>query len=545
MANSFQTHTGNGVTATFSWSQIDGFLSSAHIYISVNGLTKTAGTHYTLNTTARTVTFTAGNIPANLAFIKVQRITPKTEAGLQTVFVDGSVTTAADLNAAQRQQLYIAQEAQDTGSGALPLDENGEAWDAQSKRIGALAAPLDLEDAATKGYVDSIALFGASTIPQSWTFNGTGSKLNFELISPSPTATNAQMFLVEVNGVLQRPTANYNIVAVGAVYELQFDAAPPAGTGNIVVRNFGVARNALDVLPNSSVTTQYLALLAVATANLQDLSVTAQKIAASAVETAKIADGAITAAKIAANAVTNSKIAAAAVETAKIADDAITTAKIAALAVTGAKLADQAVSANKLADAAVNLAKLNGAAFTGAGAANRMLTVDAAGALAIPTMQSILAQFPLNALGVAPTADIPMNNKTFTGLLTANFTPRFLWGGNGMGVVYSSQYGNYIKIGRLVFFTISLTMTNMGSSTGSAVIDTLPFPCASSGWSIIGIVPTTGFASLTGAPTAYLEPSSNQIILGQMSAAGSTSLTKTNFTNTAAVLVSGCYIATT
>lgn len=539
MANSFQTHTGNGSTATFSWSQIDGFLSSAHIYISVNGLVKTAGTHYTLNTIARTVTFTAGNIPASLAFIKIQRITPKTESGLQTVFVDGSVTTAADLNAAQRQQLYIAQEAQDTGSGALPLDENGTAWDAQSKRLGALAAPLDLEDAATKGYVDSIALFGASTIPQSWTFNGTGAKLNFELTSPSPTATNAQMFLVEVNGVLQRPTANYNIVAVGAIYELQFDAAPSAGTGNIVVRNFGVARNALDVLPNGSVTNQYLALLAVASANLQDLAVTAQKIAASAVETAKIADDAIIAAKIAASAVTAQKIAASAVETSKIADAAVTTDKLADLAITTAKLANQVVNASKLADASVNLSKINTASFTGAGAANRLLLTDAAGALSLQA----IANLSLSLLG-QPTADIPMNNKSFSGLQTATFTPRFLWGGNGVGVVYSSQYGNYIKIGRLVFFTISLTMTNMGSSTGSAVIDTLPFTCAASGWSIIGVVPTTGFASLTGAPTAYLDPATNQIVLGQMTATGNAALTKSNFTNTAAVLVSGCYITT-
>lgn len=539
MANSFQTHTGNGVTATFSWSQIDGFLSSAHIFVSVNGLAKTAGTHYTLNTTARTVTFTAGNIPESLAFIQIRRITPKTEAGLQTVFTDGSVTTAADLNAAQRQQLYIAQEAQDTGSGAMPLDENGEAWDAQARRIGSLAAPLALEDAATKGYVDSIALFGASTIPQSWTFSGTGAKLNYDLTSPSPTATDAQMFLVEVNGVLQRPSVNYNIVAVGSVYQLQFDAAPSAGTGNIVVRNFGVARNALDVLPNASVTNQYLALLAVATANLQDLAVTAQKIAASAIETAKIADDAIIAAKIAANAVTSQKIAAAAVGTSKIADAAVTTDKLADLAITAAKLANQVVTASKLADASVNLSKINTAAFTGAGAENRLLLTDAAGALSLQA----IANLSLSLLG-QPTADIPMNNRTFSGLQTAAFTPRFLWGGNAASVTYSVQTGRYIKVGRLVFFTGALTLSAMGGSTGNATIADLPFPCEGSGWSIIGAIPNSGFTGLTGAPVAYLDPATNQIVLGLMGATGNSTLTKANFTNTSQMLFSGCYIAT-
>ena len=63
MANSFQTHTGDGTTVTFSWSQIDGYLSASHIYVYVNGLVKTVSTQYTINTTALTVTFTAGNIP--------------------------------------------------------------------------------------------------------------------------------------------------------------------------------------------------------------------------------------------------------------------------------------------------------------------------------------------------------------------------------------------------------------------------------------------------------------------------------------------------
>ena len=416
MANSFQTHTGDGTTVTFSWSQIDGYLSASHIYVYVNGLVKTVSTQYTINTTARTVTFTAGNIPESQAYIKIQRITPKTVAGLQVTYTDASVLTATDMNNAQKQQLFITQEAQDTGSGALGLNDDGDAWDAQVKRVSNSAAPLELNDLVTKGYVDSIALYGAYTVPQNWAFSGTGAKTDYDLVSPSPTSVNAQMFLVEVNGVLQRPVTNYDIVQAGAGYQLQFTAAPASGSNNIVVRNFGVSRSALDVLPNGSVTNAYLATDAVATVNLQDLSVTTAKLAEPSVTTPKITDLAVTTAKIADLNVTTGKIAASAIDSTRIANGAVTTDKLQDLAVTNAKIGNGQVDGGKIAQNAVAYDQLKATGFAPAGDGSyRMIHTDSSGDLGITKFGDILGQFTLNAL-LAPTSALAMGSQKITGL---------------------------------------------------------------------------------------------------------------------------------
>ncbi len=415
MANSFQSHTANGSTATFSWAQIDGYLSTTHLKVYVNSILKTITTEYTLDTTAKTITFTAGNTPSAGAYVEVRRVTPSTQAGLQVTFSDASVLTAADLNNSQKQNLFIAQEAYDTGDGGISLNSSGNAWDAVTKRIERVEPPVNLTDAATKQYVDSLSLFGAYTVPQSWSYSGDGSKLNFDLSSPAPSCTDPAMFLVEVNGVLQRPTTNYGIALVGASYQLQFTGpAPSIGTNNIVVRNFGVARSALDVLPNSSVTAQYIASDAVETAKIQDGAVTTAKLATDAVTTAKILDGNVTAAKLATDAVTTVKVLDANITNAKLATDAVTEVKIQNGAVATDKIANGAVNNAKIASGAVSYAQLKETGFTGAGGgAYRMIHADASGNLAITNLGTALATQPLSSLG-APTADVSLNSFKLT-----------------------------------------------------------------------------------------------------------------------------------
>lgn len=55
------------------------------------------------------------------------------------------------------------------------------------------------------------------------------------------------------------------------------------------------------------------------------------------------------------------------------------------------------------------------------------------------------------------------------------WTPSLLFGGAAVGMTYSVQRGNYVKIGKVVLFTFEFTLTAIGTSVGSATVVGLPF----------------------------------------------------------------------
>jgi hypothetical protein len=59
------------------------------------------------------------------------------------------------------------------------------------------------------------------------------------------------------------------------------------------------------------------------------------------------------------------------------------------------------------------------------------------------------------------------------------WTPQLKFGGNSVSMTYSIQSGSYTKIGRLVYATCRITLSNKGTSTGSASITGLPFTSGS------------------------------------------------------------------
>ena len=321
MPLSFQQHTANGSTTVFDASQIDGYLSTGHIYVFVNDVQKTAGVHYNLQTSpSLQVTFTAGNTPAFKDEVRIQRITPNTVADREVDFADGSVLNANDLDKSALQLLFITQEAEDTGSGALGKSFDQLSWNAEDLPIVASAMGTTPTSLATKGYVDNLALYGgAATLPQAWTFSGTGSQDLFTLI-PVALSTDTNLFIVEVGGTILRPDVDYTFPTIS---QIQFTAPPALGTSNIRVRNFGVSRNI-----NESVSTAMLQNDAVTTPKILNANVTAAKLATDSVETAKIVNLAVTTGKINDLAVTTGKLDNLAVTAGKIAAGAVTSAKL-------------------------------------------------------------------------------------------------------------------------------------------------------------------------------------------------------------------------
>jgi hypothetical protein len=77
------------------------------------------------------------------------------------------------------------------------------------------------------------------------------------------------------------------------------------------------------------------------------------------------------------------------------------------------------------------------------------------------------------------------------------WTPQLKFGGNSVSMTYSVQAGSYTKIGRLVYATCRITLSNKGSSTGSAQIVGLPFTSA------------TGNANYSAGVFGYIESVAN------------------------------------
>lgn len=418
MPNSYVTFVANGSNATFSFAGIDDYLSTGYIKVYIDNVLQTSG--YTIDVSGgnENVVFSP-NIPAAGRIVKISRETPSTSAGFTTNIVDfsdGSVLTSTDLDKGFKGLLHIVQEANDTGSGALGKTAAGNNWDAGKLRITNLANGTSTDDAVTKAQLDAAQLYGSPvTVPQAWSFTANGSSSAFTL-DPEALNTDPNMFIVEVGGILQRPTTDYEIASGKITFLSGGNPTAPANGLGIRVRNFGVARSALDAIPNSSVTNQYLATNAVATANIQNNAVTAEKLADNAVDSAALQDLSVIAGKLATDSIVAANIQNLQVTNAKIANNAVTAEKLGALSVGSNALADSAVSSVKLADGSINFSKMNTAAvgaslFASSGAADRYMKIATSGALSLDNLTNL----PVGT----PTQDVNFQSSNGTNGYTA------------------------------------------------------------------------------------------------------------------------------
>src|SRR3954451_18502819 len=142
MANSFIQYEGDGSTTNFAIPF--GYIDRTHVGLKVN-LVVTAFTWVSDGLV------TVSPAPANGAVVEFRRVTPKD--ALMVDFNDGSVLTESDLDLANRQLLFIAQESIDIAGGTLELLGDG-SYSAGNRRIANVAAPTASGDAVTKAYHD-------------------------------------------------------------------------------------------------------------------------------------------------------------------------------------------------------------------------------------------------------------------------------------------------------------------------------------------------------------------------------------------------------
>lgn len=136
--------TGNGATTTFSVPFP--YLDKTHVQVSINGAPTTA---FTWSSPSQ-ITFNVA--PANGAFVSIVRNSSQTS--ILTTFSTPTTLRSADINKLGKQCFYMAQEALDGFTRSLPLNY-ADMWDALSKRIINVAAPVSGNDATNKTYVDT------------------------------------------------------------------------------------------------------------------------------------------------------------------------------------------------------------------------------------------------------------------------------------------------------------------------------------------------------------------------------------------------------
>jgi hypothetical protein len=127
--------------------------------------------------------------------------------------------------------------------------------------------------------------------------------------------------------------------------------------------------------------------------------------------------------------------------------------------------------------------------------------------------------------------------STFTSFLSA--------GGGGAGVAYAAQGGVAYKVTKAVTFTIRLTLTNLGATTGAVAVNDLPFVSSgtSSDFYPVSVIASVLNASVTQPIVGYIVGASGQINLFKFVSGSITPLLASDLTNNSTFLISGTYIA--
>jgi hypothetical protein len=201
-------------------------------------------------------------------------------------------------------------------------------------------------------------------------------------------------------------------------------------------------------------------------------------------------------------------------------DDSVTTAKIDDGAVTSAKITYPLTTFSSTGidddgtSTAITINSDNNVALAG--------NIGLGGAT--PTTSGTGITFPA-------TASASTNANTLDDYEEGTWTPALTFGGNAVGLTYTTQQGKYTKIGNAITVQYTIFLSNKGSSSGNNLISGLPFTLPSASGERISAYQ---FADrITPNQVLTSENSTNFILQTLSSGTGSSaaSLTNTDFVN--------------
>lgn len=133
---------------------------------------------------------------------------------------------------------------------------------------------------------------------------------------------------------------------------------------------------------------------------------------------------------------------------------------------------------------------------------------------------------------------------TGSGYLEGTFVPSLSFGGAAVGLTYATRAGIYVKIGRLVWVQVQVTLSAKGSSAGAAQLDGLPHTPLIGAWGGFLAAWTAAAAGLTGPVQGYVFTNgAPSVFLTMAGATGQGGLTDAHFTNTTDLVLVGTYRA--
>ena len=125
------------------------------------------------------------------------------------------------------------------------------------------------------------------------------------------------------------------------------------------------------------------------------------------------------------------------------------------------------------------------------------------------------------------------------------FIPVLRFGGASVGILYAVQTGKFTRIGNVVNFTLTITLTDNGTSVGAATISGLPYAVAAN--TSFSMLPIVGIAGLDEFDTnigASAVSAASVIDLSAYSIDGELGFTlgEPNFNDDASFVISGTYL---
>lgn len=178
------------------------------------------------------------------------------------------------------------------------------------------------------------------------------------------------------------------------------------------------------------------------------------------------------------------------------------------------------------------------------GGANEVVVADVKDAVAKKHTQGTDTTLGTLTAGIPfPATQVPSANaNTLDDYEEGAWTPALKFGGNSVGMTYTTQAGLYTKIGRQVTVTAKIVLTSKGSSEGAATITGLPFAIknvdgaySNTQLYFTGVTFANVFQGLIIKGTSYIA------VREVLENGTGTDLDNTNFTDTSYIVVSATY----